>query len=221
MAHELKNVLTNFLHDRKLKTFARKYLSGSLVDIGCGKKPYRKIVAPFVSSHLGIDMANSPRANAADIFASAYDLPVPDCSFESAICTSVLEHLEEPSAALIECFRVLKPGGIAIYSVPFIWHLHEEPRDFFRYSKYGLDYLFGKAGFAVLENEALCGFWGTFGQMFVYNLYRLNVRPIKWFGIIDIIGIAIQASAYVLDRIDRTERWTSLYMIVARKPPIH
>jgi SAM-dependent methyltransferase len=84
----------------------------------------------------------------------------------------VLEHLEEPEAAIRECHRVLRPGGTAIYTVPFIWHLHEEPRDFFRYSKYGLRYLFEKVGFEIVELRALSGFWVTFGQLFVYNLYR-------------------------------------------------
>jgi len=40
----------------------------------------------------------------------------------------------------------LEAGGIAIYSVTFVWHLHEEPRDFYWFSKYGLRYLLEKTG---------------------------------------------------------------------------
>jgi hypothetical protein len=112
---------------------------------------------------------------------------------------------------------VLKSGGVAIYSVPFIWHLHEEPRDFYRFSKYGLKYLFEKTGFEIIEIKALSGFWVTFGQLFVYNLYRFNRSIVKWTHIIDIIGLLIQALAYALDRVDRTERWTWMYMVVAKK----
>lgn len=109
-------------------------------------------------------------------------------------------------------------GGVAIYSVPFIWHLHEEPRDFYRFSKYGLKYLFEKAGFEIIEINALSGFWVTFGQLFVYNISRFNRGPLRLIPVIPVIGLLIQAGSYLLDRIDKTEQWTWMYMVVARKP---
>ena len=218
MAKELKNFLVNYIHNRELKRYASSYLTGRLIDIGCGTRVYRNLLAPYVDEHVGLDHEETfhDKSNI-DIFGSAYKIPVADESFDSAVCTAVLEHLEEPEQALRECHRILKPGGIAIYSVPFIWHLHEEPRDFYRYSKYGLEYLFEKVGFEILNIQALSGFWVTFGQLFVYNLYRLNRGPLRWFRIIDAIGLLIQALAYVLDRIDKSEQWTWMYMVVARK----
>jgi len=106
---------------------------------------------------------------------------------------------------------------VAIYSVPFIWHIHEEPRDFYRFSKYGLQYLFEKVGFEVLELKALSGFWVTFGQLLVYNIYRLNRDPLRWLRIIDAVGLLLQAIAYGLDKLDKTEQWTWMYMVVVRK----
>jgi SAM-dependent methyltransferase len=132
-----------------------------------------------------------------------------------------LEHLEEPEFALRECFRVIKNGGVVIYTVPFIWPLHEEPRDFYRFSKYGLEYLFKKVGFEIIEILPLCGFWGTFGQQLVYYLTRINRGPLRWFKVIEIVALVIQAASYVLDRVDRTLRskaWASMYMVVAKKP---
>ena len=196
MAKELKNILVNHIHNRELKRYASSYLTGRLIDIGCGTKVYRNLLAPYVDEHVGLDHEETfhDKSNI-DIFGSAYKIPVADESFDSALCTAVLEHLEEPEQALRECHRILKPGGVAIYSVPFIWHLHEEPRDFYRYSKYGLEYLFRKVGFEILNIRPLSGFWVTFGQLFVYNLYRLNRGPLRWFRIIDAIGLLIQALA--------------------------
>ena len=108
--------------------------------------------------------------------------------------------------------------GIAIYSVPFIWHLHEEPRDFYRFSKYGLKYLFEKVGFEIVEIKALSGFWVTFGQLFVYKIYRFNRGPLRYIPVIPALSIVIQGVSYLLDKIDKTEQWTWMYMVVARKP---
>ena len=218
MARETKNILINYILDRELRGYASKYLNGRMIDIGCGVKPYKDLLAPYVTEHIGVDHENTlhDKSNI-DLFGTAYEIPAESGSFNSAICTSVLEHLEEPELALHECHRVLNPGGIAIYSVPFIWHLHEEPRDFYRFTKYGLRYLFQKTGFEVLELKALSGFWVTFGQLFVYNIWRLNRGPLRWFGIVAAVGLTIQAIAYLLDKVDKTSQWTWMYMVVARK----
>ena len=153
-----KNWLIYRIHDRALAALARKYFYGRLVDIGCGVKPYRKMMAGIVAQHVGVDHAESFHDRiAVDLSGSAYRIPAEAGSFDSALCTSVLEHLEEPEQAVRECRRLLMPGGVAIYSMPFIWHLHEEPRDFYRYTKYGLKHLFEKSGFEVLEINALLG----------------------------------------------------------------
>lgn len=214
----LRHWLVNKIHDEQLLLLTKKYLKNRLLDIGCGTKPYRDLLGPYVSEHIGVDQEGTlhDKSNI-DLFGSAYQIPTEDASFDSAICTAVLEHLEEPELALRECYRVLKPGGVAIYSVPFIWHLHEEPRDFYRFSKYGLKYLFEKVGFEVLELKALSGFWVTFGQLFVYYLYRFNLGPFRWFRIIYTLGLLIQAFSYFLDKLDKTEQWTWMYMVVAKK----
>jgi len=218
MAKEIKNLLVNYIHDRQLKEFCAKYVGGRLVDIGCGCKPYHKMLTDLVIEHVGVDhaMTHHNKDNI-DLFGDAYNIPEQDGSFDSAICTAVLEHLEEPGLALQECHRVLRSGGVAIYSAPLIWHVHEEPRDFYRYTKYGLNYLLEKAGFEILELKALSGFWVTFGQLFVYNIYRYNKWPINWTPIIPLIGLIIQAISFVLDKLDKSERWTWMYMVVVEK----
>jgi SAM-dependent methyltransferase len=218
MARETFNLLINVIHDRALERHAARYLKGRLIDIGCGIKPYRDLLAKYVTEHVGVDHKDSLHDQSnVDLIGTAYSIPVANESFDSALCTAVLEHLEEPSRALDECWRVLKPGGTAIYSIPFIWHLHEEPRDFYRYSKYGIQYLFEKAGFEIMEMVALSGFWVTFGQLLVYKLQRFNRGPLRWARLMDGFGLVLQGGAYVLDRVDRAEQWTWMYMVVARK----
>jgi SAM-dependent methyltransferase len=213
------NVLVQGIFQHKLRETAGKYLSGRLLDIGCGSKPYEKLLSNYVTEHIGVDHCDTLHDKSrTDLTGTAYAIPMGGSEFDSVICTAVLEHLEEPERALVECLRVLKPGGYAFYSVPFIWHIHEEPRDFFRYSRYGLEYIFKKVGFEIIEIEALSGFWVTFGQLLVYNMHRANRGPLRWLKVIDFAGLLVQGTAFCLDRLDKTERWTWMYTVVARKP---
>jgi SAM-dependent methyltransferase len=219
MARARRNILINRILDDVASQYAARYLRGRLVDIGCGTKPYARQVAPYVQEHVGVDHAETlhDRSNI-DLLGTAYQIPAADASFDSALCTAVLEHLEEPLQALQECRRVLKPGGAAVYTVPFIWHLHEEPRDFYRFSKYGLRYLFEKAGFEIVEIRALSGFFTTFGTLLSYYICRLNRGPLRLLRLIDGACLAIQGLASLMDRISRDERYTWMYVVAARKP---
>ena len=216
---DTRNRLVYDRHDEALRVAAQQYLHGRIVDIGCGVKPYEALLRPHVREHVGVDHPDGPHGpDRVDLVGTAYAIPAEDCSFDGAICTAVLEHLEEPADALRECFRVLKPGAHAIYTVPHIWHVHEAPRDFYRFTRYGLEYRFRMAGFEVVQIDALSGFWLTFGTLFLYNVYRAERGIIRRFRLIEPLGRTLSAAFDLLDRVDRTEIWTWMYLVVARKP---
>jgi len=220
MAYEIKNILVNYIHDNEFKRLVSKYLKGRLIDIGCGSKPYETMMKPYIVEHIGVDHYETLHdKSSVNRFGSAYEIPAEDGEFDSAVCTAVLEHLEEPDKAIAECNRVLKTGGVTIYSVPLFWHLHEEPRDFYRFTKYGLKYLFEKNGFEIVELKPLSGFWVTFSQELVYYLWRFRkggkLNPLWW--VIPPIGIIIQGIGYLFNKFDHSEGFTWMYTVVARK----
>lgn len=178
------------------------------------------MVAPYVTKHIGVDHQGTLHDKSdIDRFGTAYDIPAEESEFDSAICTAVLEHLEEPDKAIAECRRVLKTGGIAIYITPLFWHLHEEPRDFYRYTKYGLTYLFEKNGFEMVESKPLSVFCVTFGQELVYYLwcFRTGGKLNFLWWIIPVMGMCTQAICYLLNKIDHSEEFTCAYLVVARE----
>jgi len=154
-----------------LAAAAARHARGRLIDIGCGEKPYAAALAPHVDEHLGVDHAGSPHAlTSVDVLAGAYEIPLADASFDTALMAEVLEHLEDPGRALAEANRLLRPGGTLILTVPFMWALHEEPRDFFRYSPHGLRHLLAAAGFAGIDVRPLSGQWSTLALLGGYAL---------------------------------------------------
>ena len=208
--------LVHQIHDTALDLALNQYAHGILFDIGCGEKPYRSLTTDLVSHHFGLDHPGSFHSKSkVDIFGTAYETGVADQSIDTILCTVVLEHLERPHEAICEMYRILKPGGYIILSVPLFWHLHEEPRDFFRYTKYGLSHLFKKAGFQVVEINPLSGFIVTFSQELVYFLNYFHQGIFKY----PVAGIqmVLQLLAYFLNRWDRSYSFTWAYLVVARK----
>lgn len=220
MAKNLRNLLIYHLHDRALVTALSSHAVGRLLDIGCGTKPYEEMARPYVEEHVGLDRADPFNKLArVDVVGTAYEMPLDDATFDTAMSTAALEHLAEPEEALRECFRILKPGGKAIYTVPLFWHIHSPPWDYYRYTRFGLKHLFEKTGFEVIEINALSGFWATFGQLFVYYLARADrFAPIRYLRLVTIAALPVQAVAFVLDKLDKAEDWTWMYLVVAVKP---
>lgn len=123
---------------------------GTLLDVGCGERPYSGCRSQ-VTQWIGLDADTN---SSADITGSADAVPLPDATIDTVLCTQVLEHVAEPENAFAELHRVLRPGGMLILSVPQYWPLHEEPYDFRRYTEIGLRALATKGGFSVVAMRA-------------------------------------------------------------------
>ena len=195
------------------------FCRGVVADVGCGGKQYAAEVGKYAHRHLGLDHpATLHGTGAIDVFCTASALPLAVSSVDTVLCTEVLEHLEEPGHALAEIYRVLRPGGVAILTAPFIWHLHEEPRDFYRYSSYGLEYLFKSVGFDIVEIAPLNSFWATFAQLTVYKLHTYNRGVLRFFPVIPVLGLVIQACLSVTSKLRSVDRWPSHHIAVVRRP---
>ena len=69
--------------------------------------------------------------------------------FDLVICTNVLEHIFETNLAIENLKKLLKKGGHLFVSVPFIYPLHDEPADYWRFTEHSLKILFKE--FEIIE----------------------------------------------------------------------
>ena len=114
---------------------------GLLLDLGSGRSKYRLLISSFIDEYLALDLVKDETV---DIVADAHNLPLRSECLDAVLCTSVLEHLKEPSQCISEVTRCLKPGGILLLSTCFIYPFHESPQDYYRFSRRGLKHLLEK-----------------------------------------------------------------------------
>ncbi len=176
----------------------------------------------MADDYIGIDWSSTPHSLKADIVADLNEpLPVESDLADAIVSISVLEHLRRPEVMLSEAYRVLKPGGYLVLQVPFMWHIHEAPYDYFRYTKFGLEYLLSRAGFGEIQIEPTTGFWLMSALKMNYQSTRLLRGP-KF--ISELIGLLLwplwsisQRLGIALDRWWQSESETAGYFVVARK----
>ena len=194
--------------DALLRHSAR--IGGRVLDLGCGRSPYREAFNGRADWWVGVDRpAPGAPQSRADLYADALELPLADETFDTLLCTQVLEHVREPLELLREARRVLKPGGWLLLTAPQYNALHEEPRDFFRFTRYGLEHLARKAGFEVHAVEPIGGFVSLFAFITTIHFAPLRLRPIYglW-----------QSLAWHLDRLLYRPKDCIGYLLVATRP---
>ena len=141
---------------------------GGVIDLGCGTAPYKEHILKVADRYIGVDWENSLHDQSnVDVFANLCEtLPFDNNYTDTVVSFQVMEPLSEPSFFLSECYRILKSGGIIFITVPFMWHVHEEPHDYFRYTRYGLEYLLKKTGFIDIEIKENTGYLKVAGLFF-------------------------------------------------------
>lgn len=204
-------------------TRLQDHFKGHLFDLGCGDMPYRDWLLDYADRYTGVDWSSSLHEMKADIVADMNEpLPIESEMADTVISLSVMEHLREPQIMLNEAFRILKPAGSIVLQVPFMWWVHEAPYDYFRYTRYGLQYMFEKAGFKEIKVYPQTGFWVMWTLKFNYQSARLIRGP--WLVrktlslLLRIFWAVDQRVAPWLDRHWKCEAETAGYFITARKP---
>jgi SAM-dependent methyltransferase len=204
---------------RALSAAIAQYASGDCLDAGSGRSPYKRLLMAQADSVTSIDVED--RAGEIDLIADIQDLhPFADASFDTILCSQVLEHVPHPWEALSEFARVLRPGGCLVLSVPHLSMIHEAPHDDYRYTRFGLQALSERAGltveclnptgglFCFLAHNASVVFTSTIGSLpgLQWLCWFVNyVLLVRGMSLVDrVLGLK---SVYPCD-----------YLLVARKP---
>jgi SAM-dependent methyltransferase len=160
------------------------------------------------------------------VYGDGHWLPFKENAFDVILNTDVLEHVREPKRIFAEAARVLRPGGLLIMTAPQTAHLHEEPHDYFRFTKYGLAYLAQATGFRIVEIKAFGGALALVGQTIACHIPVLICGRVgEW-----LRGAGQAVAQWLFWHADKTlhrvhdgaEESTIAYLLVARRdgPPV-
>lgn len=127
--YDNKNFIVRFVEQKRIENvldFLKIKKNDKVIEIGCE--------AGYLLKHLlgakevvGLDIAKNALKDAREniksdkvklVCADASDIPFKEHYFDKVICSQILEHLDNPSEVVAEVYRIVKPGGTVIVSVP-------------------------------------------------------------------------------------------------------
>ena len=190
-----------------------------LLDAGAGEGRYR---ASFPSCrYTGVDLAVGDadwNYSALDAVADLNALPFPTSTFDAALNVVTLEHLRDPQLALTEIARVLKKGAPLLLVAPLEWEEHQQPHDYFRYTRQGLTLLLDRAGFGEIRIEPAGGFFRLLSRRLLNGL-QFFMRGPRWLLFVPaaLVFVPLSLVLPVLEPLDTERNFTLGYLCVARK----
>lgn len=133
---------------QSVEPLIQSYARGAVIDIGCGYAPFKRVIQSIAVIYHTLDVNPAVNADYTEDVQRMYN--VPSSKYDLALCLEVLEHVPSTKAALSEIYRILKPGGMLLLSVPFLSRLHNLPHDYYRFTVNGLNVALEEAGFEVV-----------------------------------------------------------------------
>jgi SAM-dependent methyltransferase len=196
--------------------FGRSLSAGSLLlDAGAGEGQYRKQFSRqrYLGIDLGIGDAGWNYAGL-DAVADLQQLPLRSGSVDAVINIVTLEHVTDPARVLEELCRVLRRDGRLLLVVPHEWEEHQQPHDFYRYTRYGVEHLLKKAGFQSIEIRPVGGYFRL--------LARRILNGLQFFpGPLVILAALVAAPAALvlplLEPLDQKQHFTLGFICLASK----
>ena len=190
-----------------------------VLDAGAGEGRYGHFFG--TQRYCGVDLAvGDPGWNyhGLDAIADLMVLPFRSNSFGACLNVVTLEHIAEPGCALAEISRALVPGGSLLLIVPLEWEVHQAPRDYFRYTCHGLEYLLTRAGFEHLEIRPAGGYFRLLSRR-LFNGLQFFKGGWRWIGFVP-AAVLLAPPAMVLpflDFLDHDRNFTLGYICTAKK----
>ncbi len=183
--------LTRRTLDRMLSKITAGLEADLLVDIGGKFSRYSSFVKH--TKYLNVDLDPDVRPS---MIGDLHALPLRSETTDIVLATEILEHCHSPEIAVSELHRILRPGGICILSTRFIFPIHKDPEDYYRFTESGLRFLFRRFpevdvlphGNLVMAVWDLLSYW--LPHLIAFNAL---IERLKWRSSVAPLGFVVKA----------------------------
>ncbi|MEK7578834.1 MAG: class I SAM-dependent methyltransferase [Patescibacteria group bacterium] len=145
------------------------HIRGRVLDLGAGMAKYKEIIKESADDYVSCDVKKNKNIST---ICDVANLVFPPESFDTVISTQVFEHVDNPFTVAGEIKKVLKIGGNAIITAPFIFPFHADPKDNFRFSREGLEEIFKSAGFEIIDSGIYGGVFMVLYEMIHFSWFN-------------------------------------------------
>jgi 2-polyprenyl-3-methyl-5-hydroxy-6-metoxy-1,4-benzoquinol methylase len=150
-----------------------------------------------------------------DIVGDISDHKFGEQRFGAVVMSEVLEHIRTPEKAIQAAHAVLEPGGRLILSTPFIFPIHDRPHDYYRFTRYGLEWLLRDFSEVTVKER---NSWAEAINVLVVRLIKEKNSLFRLAApLIVVLALAIAPVAMILGAIVKTDFITSGYVVRAVK----
>ncbi len=200
---------------------AASVIDGDVVlDAGAGEARHRGLFkrGRYIALDAGTGDSSWDYTNL-DILGDLENLPLRSASVNHILCMVVLEHTKNPRQVLVEFSRVLKAGGCLHMVVPFLWEEHQAPRDYFRFTRYGVRLLFDSAPLRIDLLNPLGGFFRVCARRSVNLLvfFQGGWRWILFALLLPLFGFLFPLVLHFADGLDREKHFSLGFQVRATK----
>jgi SAM-dependent methyltransferase len=190
-----------------------------VLDAGAGEGRYRDWFrhCRYVGVDLGIGDRQWTYAGL-DVLGDLTRLPFPTGAFDAMVNIVVLEHTRQPDRVVAELARALRPGGRLLLIVPQQWEVHQQPNDYFRFTRYGLEWLLDQAGLSPLRLDPVGGYFTLLARRLLngLNFFQGGARWLA-FPLVAIVAGGCGLVLPALDFLDSEKHFTLAYVCIAEK----
>lgn len=157
-AHEVNDTSVRKVERASIREFVttcQPYLSGRVLDYGCGLQPYRDIVEAVGGEYEGFDRDSFPGSVGVNIGFDGEPMPLvlrESETFHSILCNQIVQYVPDPGELLTRFRGALAEGGHLILTYPTTW-AEVETDDLARFTRAGMERLLRRAGFTIVRHE--------------------------------------------------------------------
>jgi SAM-dependent methyltransferase len=160
---------------------------------------------------------------APDILADGAHIPLAAEAIDTVFCNATLEHVKNPMQVMQELSRVLRPAGVLLLGVPFLYRIHSAPNDFWRFTEYQVRRMAEETGLEIESMERVGLLFTVLCDMTKQAISEIRPTPLRW-----LIWLLLLPLATFLVSLERAgigrnssilTRFTTGYLVLATKAP--